>query len=125
MGTAWRVLSRCTRRRSPGCRGSDTYEEGARGQRIPTGAEDLVEAVDGRDVQLTIDRDLQYVTQQLLDQRVAETGAEWGAVEVMDARTGEILVLADSGSMDPNDPKGDSARAARSRTSTSRAPRPR
>jgi cell division protein FtsI (penicillin-binding protein 3) len=108
-GTGMAGLEQVYQETLAGVSGSDTYEEGARGQRIPTGAEDLVAAVDGRDVQLTIDRDLQYVTQQLLDQRVAETGAEWGAVEVMDARTGEMLVLADSASIDPNDPKGDSA----------------
>jgi cell division protein FtsI (penicillin-binding protein 3) len=88
-----------------GTPGSDTYESGEDGQRIPTGAEEYVPAVPGRDVQLTIDRDYQYYVQQLLDAKVAETGAEWGAVEVVDVRTGEILVLADSGTIDPNRPR--------------------
>jgi cell division protein FtsI (penicillin-binding protein 3) len=92
-----------------GKEGSDTYEEGARGQRIPTGAEELVAAVPGRDVQLTLARDLQYSAQQIIDAKVAETGAEWGAVQVTDVLTGEILVLADSGSLDPNDPQGNAA----------------
>ncbi|MCV2393425.1 penicillin-binding protein 2 [Actinotalea sp. M2MS4P-6] len=87
-----------------GTAGSETYEQGRKGQRIPSGRDELVPAVPGRDVQLTIDRDLQYVTQAALDQRVREMGAEWGTVEVLDIKTGEILALADSGSIDPNDP---------------------
>lgn len=89
-----------------GDEGSETYERGARGQRIPTGEQDSVPAVPGQDVRLTIDRDLQYVAQSALDAQIRKTGAAWGAVEVRDVRTGAILVLADSGSVDPNDPGG-------------------
>lgn len=84
--------------------GKETFERGSHGERIPSGADSLTPAVDGRDVQLTIDRDLQFVAQSALDKRVAETGAEWGTVEVVNTRTGEILALADSGAVDPNDP---------------------
>ncbi|MDO8107423.1 penicillin-binding protein 2 [Isoptericola sp. b441] len=93
--------------------GKETYEQGAKGQRIPGGTDDVVPAVPGRDVQLTIDRDLQYVAQSALDKRVRETGSEWGTAEVVDVRTGEILALADSGSIDPNHPaNADPSRAA-------------
>lgn len=96
-----------------GTPGKETYEQGAKGQRIPGGVDDLVAAVPGRDVQLTIDRDLQYVTQAALDAQVAKMGADGGAVEVVDTRTGEILALADSGSIDPNSPaNADPSRAA-------------
>ncbi|GGB97082.1 peptidoglycan D,D-transpeptidase FtsI family protein [Cellulomonas carbonis] len=84
--------------------GSQTYEQGARGQRIPTGEQAVEPAVDGHDVQLTIDRDIQYVAQSTLDAKVTESGAEWGALEIVDVRTGEILALVDSGAVDPNDP---------------------
>ncbi|KGM15532.1 hypothetical protein N867_07650, partial [Actinotalea fermentans ATCC 43279 = JCM 9966 = DSM 3133] len=86
--------------------GSDTYERGEGGQRIPTGEEQYVAPQPGRDVQLTIDRDLQYTAQAAIDAQVAATGAPWGAVQVVDTRTGEILALADSGSIDPNNPGG-------------------
>jgi cell division protein FtsI (penicillin-binding protein 3) len=89
--------------------GSDTYEEGARGQRIPTGSEEYVAAVAGQDVQLTIDRDLQDIVERLNDEQVAATGSQWGTIQVTDVRTGEILALADSGSIDPNDPQGNAA----------------
>lgn len=84
--------------------GSQTYERGARGQRIPTGEQGTIAAVPGQDVRLTIERDLQFVVQSALDEQVRATGAAWGAVEVLDVRTGEILALADSGTVDPNDP---------------------
>lgn len=87
-----------------GTPGSHTYEEGARGQRIPSGAEELVPAVPGSSITLTVDQDLQYVSQEAIDAQVDATGAVWGTVEVVDARTGEILALAESGSIDPNDP---------------------
>lgn len=89
-----------------GTDGSDTYERGEDGQRIPTGAEEYVAPEPGRDVQLTLSRDLQFVAQSAIDAKVAETGADWGAVVVMDVQTGEILALADSGSIDPNSPGG-------------------
>lgn len=96
-----------------GTDGQETYERGARGQRIPSGEDSLTPAVPGRDVQLTIDRDLQYVSQEAIDEQVAATGAEWGTVEVLDVTTGEILALADSGTIDPNDPaNADPSRAA-------------
>jgi cell division protein FtsI (penicillin-binding protein 3) len=98
-----------------GTPGSETYEQGRRGQRIPTGADDYVAAVPGRDVQLTIDRDLQFLVQAALDEQVRDTGAAWGVVEVADVRTGEILALADSSTIDPNRPTGaDASRAVAS-----------
>jgi cell division protein FtsI (penicillin-binding protein 3) len=84
--------------------GKETFERGKHGERIPSGQDSTTPAVDGRDVQLTIDRDLQFVAQSAIDKRVAETGAEWGTVEVVRVGTGEILALADSGSVDPNKP---------------------
>jgi cell division protein FtsI (penicillin-binding protein 3) len=87
-----------------GVPGSHTYERGRRGEQIPTGAEELVPAVSGRSLELTIAADLQFMAQQACDEAVARTGAEWCAVEVQDVSTGAILVLADSASIDPNRP---------------------
>ncbi|MCB2411588.1 penicillin-binding protein 2, partial [Demequina sp. TTPB684] len=87
-----------------GTAGSQTYERSRYGTMIPTGLHSETPAVDGSTVVLTIDRDIQYYTQEVLDQALAETGSRAGTVVVMDSRTGEILALADSGSVDPNDP---------------------
>lgn len=87
-----------------GTPGEVVYERGRRGQRIPGGEQSRTAAVNGDDVVLTIQRDLQYTAQTAIDERVADSGALWGVVEIQDARTGEILALADSGSVDPNQP---------------------
>jgi cell division protein FtsI (penicillin-binding protein 3) len=101
-----------------GTPGEETYEHGAGGQRIPTGEDDLVPAVPGSDVQLTIDRDLQYLGQEALDRQVAATGAEWGVLEIVDTQTGEILTLADSGAVNPNDPAATPADRRQSRATS-------
>ncbi|MCU1431509.1 MAG: penicillin-binding protein transpeptidase [Actinotalea sp.] len=95
--------------------GEETYERGARGQRIPTGEESMVPAVPGHDVQLTIDRDLQYMVQSALDSQVLSSGAQWGVVEIVRVGTGEILALADSFAVNPNDPGATAAELRQSR----------
>ena len=84
--------------------GEWTYERGREGQQIPSGAGGETPAVPGSSVQLTIDRDLQWKAQEALDTQVRATGADWGVVVAMDAKTGAILSLADSGTVDPNAP---------------------
>ncbi len=87
-----------------GTPGSNSFERGLGGQRIPMASATRTAPVDGSDVRLTIDRDLQWYAQQAIDAQVSELGARWGAVTVMDPKTFEVLALADSGTVDPNDP---------------------
>ena len=75
--------------------GEWTYERGATGQQIPSGAGSTTPAVPGSSVQLTIDRDLQWKAQEALDAQVKATGADWGIVVAMDGGTGDVLALAD------------------------------
>ncbi len=82
--------------------GSATYDVGG-GNRIPLGDNSVTEPVDGKDLTLTIDRDLQWYTQRVLRQTVEDAGAESGTAVVLDSRTGEILALADDPTYDPND----------------------
>jgi cell division protein FtsI (penicillin-binding protein 3) len=86
-----------------GTDGSATYETGA-GQRLPLGDNSVVEPVDGEDLVLTIDRDVQWYTQRILRQTVQRARAESGAAVVMDSRTGEVLALADHPTFDANQP---------------------
>ncbi|MCW2778923.1 MAG: peptidoglycan synthetase FtsI, partial [Frankiales bacterium] len=76
------------------------------GRVIPTGQQSEVEPVPGRDVQLTIDRDLQYYAQDLLAKEVAATEAQNGSVVVMDVKTGEVLALATAPTFDPDARQG-------------------
>ncbi len=87
-----------------GTAGSETFERGAKGQRIPMGEASRVEPVPGHDVRLTIDRDLQWYAQQAIDAQVEAMDAEWGAATVIHVPTGQLLALAESGTVDPNDP---------------------
>ncbi|WP_084127088.1 penicillin-binding protein 2 [Demequina sp. NBRC 110054] len=87
--------------------GSVTYERGANsasGTVIPTGILDEVAAEPGDTVVLTIDADIQYQVQEILDEAVADTGSSGGIVIVEDVKSGEIYALADSDTVDPNDP---------------------
>ena len=86
-----------------GTPGSRTCETGLGGQIIPTGHCDVVDAVSGRDVRLTVARDVQWKAQDAVDRAVSETGAEHAIAVVQNVRTGAILALADSGTVNPND----------------------
>lgn len=90
-----------------GSDGSITYERGAGGQIIPTGQTETTPAVDGQDVVLTIDRDLQWKAQQIVASAVQEKGGTSGSAVVYNARTGEVLALADYPTYDPNAPGSD------------------
>ncbi len=56
----------------------------------------------GKSVYLTIDETMQYFAEQALDRAMAETRAAGAMVIMMDAKTGEILALANRPSYDPN-----------------------
>ena len=86
--------------------GAETYERGADGVALPGSVVVTREAVNGGTVELTIDRDLNWQAQQLINRQVADYGAEWGMVVVMDAETGELVAVAEDGSVDPNNVDG-------------------
>lgn len=82
--------------------GRETYETSPYGK-IPLGNQTLTPAVDGKDLQLTIDPDLQWMAERRLAERVDEVGGNWGVAVVMDIETGELLSLANYPSFDSND----------------------
>ena len=87
-----------------GTDGKTSYERGAGGQIIPTGTQQTTPAVDGNDLVLTIDRDLQWKAQQIVAGAVDKWGATGGSAVAMNARTGEVLAMAEYPSYDPNNP---------------------
>ena len=87
-----------------GTAGKTTYERGAQGQIIPTGKQETIPAENGSDVVLTIDRDLQWKSQQIVAGAVEQWGATGGSAVVYNAKTGEVLSLAEYPTYDPNDP---------------------
>ena len=72
---------------------------------LPGSERDVQVPVNGDNVQLTIDTDMQYEVQQLLAQYVASKGARDGSAVVMDVKTGQVYALADDQSFDPNNTK--------------------
>lgn len=56
----------------------------------------------GVTVQLTIDKDLQYLAEQEIERAVATTQAKAGVVIILDPRSGEILALAQVPTFNPN-----------------------
>ncbi|MET9813773.1 penicillin-binding protein 2 [Streptomyces sp. NPDC006355] len=74
------------------------------GRLVPTaGGATETPAVPGSDVELTIDRDIQWAAQKAITDQVKESAADRGYVIVQDTRTGQILAMANSPGFDPND----------------------
>jgi cell division protein FtsI (penicillin-binding protein 3) len=71
---------------------------------IPGGATEEKEPVDGADVVLSLDRDLQWMAEDALADAVRTSGAESATAVAMRVDTGELLVLANAPGFDPNDP---------------------
>lgn len=99
-----------------GTPGSVQFEVGPSGTVFPNSERYETPAVDGGDVHLTIDRDLQRAAQDVLDDVVSGSGAEWGTAIVIEVGSGRVLALADSNSPDPanlaaTDPKHWNSRA--------------
>lgn len=84
--------------------GKRLFEIGADGLRIPVGVDELTPPKDGKDVKLTLNPDLQYFAQQAIQSQSDKLGAEWGSILVVDAKTGNIVAMADTNAPDPNDP---------------------
>jgi cell division protein FtsI (penicillin-binding protein 3) len=83
--------------------GRETYEVGG-GNRIPLGENTEVKPVNGKDLTLTIDRDVQWYAQRVLRTAVQGARAQSGTAIALDTRTGDILALADYPTFDANRP---------------------
>ncbi|MGW3492731.1 peptidoglycan D,D-transpeptidase FtsI family protein [Streptomyces sp. NPDC001020] len=73
------------------------------GRLVPTAGSAETPAVAGSDIELTIDRDIQWAAQNAITQQVQKSEADRGYVVVQDSRTGQILALANAPGFDPND----------------------
>ncbi|WP_052851829.1 peptidoglycan D,D-transpeptidase FtsI family protein [Streptomyces avicenniae] len=82
--------------------GSEFYARSG-GRRVPTAGEREEPAVPGIDVELTLDRDIQWAAQQAITEQVEASEADGGYVVVQDTVTGELLALAGAPGFDPND----------------------
>ncbi|GAA2552443.1 peptidoglycan D,D-transpeptidase FtsI family protein [Mycolicibacterium diernhoferi] len=85
-----------------GADGSVTYDRGSDGVMIPGSMRNRHEAVDGSTVQLTLDDDIQFYVQQQVQQVKDVSGAANVSAVVLDAKSGEVLAMANDNTFDPS-----------------------
>lgn len=81
--------------------GEATYQV-VGGQILPLANSTVVEPRQGTGVRLTIDQDMQFLAQRRLAEAVTSSHAESGVAIVMDARTSQVLAMADYPTFDAN-----------------------
>jgi len=69
----------------------------------PQKVQDQIEVPPGASLVLTIDREIQAMTENVLDEAVDWSGAEAGTIVVYDPRDGSILSMATTPRLDPNE----------------------
>lgn len=79
-----------------GTDGYTVYQRGNGGEVIPGTVTESKDAVDGKDVSLTIDSDVDWYVKKVLTEGVQSSHAQWGIAVVMDTQTGGIVALEDS-----------------------------
>ena len=70
--------------------------------RVVEDVREAIQPIDGEDIQLSIDSKIQFFAYQRLREAVQEHKAQGGSAVVLDAKTGEILALANYPSYNPN-----------------------
>ena len=85
-----------------GTDGAVTYDRGSDGVVIPGSYRNRHDAVDGSTIQLTIDDDIQYYVQQQVQQARDLSGSKNVSAVVLDAKTGEVLAMANDNTFDPS-----------------------
>jgi len=83
------------------------------GHQVPTAGSTETPAVPGAQVELTIDRDIQWAAQDAITEQVKKSKADRGYVIVQDTQTGQVLAMANAPGFDPNDLSKASASALR------------
>ena len=86
-----------------GTSGERVVQMGGDGIPIPGGTEVEIEAVDGQDIVISIDIEMQSYLEERLEQGVEDLGGEDGTAVLMDASSGEILAMASTPYLDPSD----------------------
>lgn len=87
-----------------GQNGEESFERSADGVAIPGSVVTLSEPVQGGTLQLTIDSDTQWRTQQVIAEQVEATNALYGTITVVNVKTGQLVAAAEYPTVDPNSP---------------------
>jgi cell division protein FtsI (penicillin-binding protein 3) len=84
-----------------GTSGHRRVEVGSGGNPIPSGIDESTPAVDGDTVKLTLDQDLQYVTDNRLAAACADGATTRGSAVVLDVHTGQVVAMGSCPGYDP------------------------
>ena len=85
-----------------GQEGYITYEKDRYGYKIANGREYVEEALDGDNIYLTIDNNIELFITNAVNEAQESSNAEWVLAIVADAKTGAILGYSSTPSFDPN-----------------------
>lgn len=85
-----------------GTNGFVEYQKDLNGYKFPNSNEIREEKVDGNDVYLTIDSNVQMSLETVVNKAKTESSANWVVAVVLDAKTGKVLGSATKPSFNPN-----------------------
>ncbi len=85
-----------------GTNGYLSYQRDRYGYKIPDTVENRVEAIDGANIYLTLDSNIQRFTESAMRDLESTYAPSWGTITVMNAKTGEILASSSIPTFDPN-----------------------
>ena len=85
-----------------GTDGYTTYQTDLNGYKIAGTKEKTKKAVDGNDVYLTVDSNIQFFVEEAIANTKEKYSFDWMAITLADAKTGKILALSQVPSYDPN-----------------------
>lgn len=86
-----------------GTAGTLHFERAIGGLSIAPGTREVAPPVPGRDLVLTLDRDIQFAAERVASEVVAAHGADAATVVVLEVGTGEVLGMASAPTFDPSD----------------------
>jgi cell division protein FtsI (penicillin-binding protein 3) len=84
-----------------GTDGHRRVEVGSGGNPIPSGIDESTPATDGDTVKLTLDQDLQYVTDQRLGEACQDGATTRASAVVLDVHTGQVVAMGSCPGYDP------------------------
>jgi cell division protein FtsI (penicillin-binding protein 3) len=84
-----------------GTPGTLRFERALGGLSIASGLREVAPAVPGRDLVLTLDRDIQFAAERVAMEVIERHGAEAATIVVLEVGTGEILGMASAPTFDP------------------------
>jgi cell division protein FtsI (penicillin-binding protein 3) len=84
-----------------GVPGEEILEQDPRGRPIPNGKSRTRPPEPGKDLVLTIDRDIQFAVEQALAAALTRTGAAHGTALVLEPHSGDVLAMANWPPLDP------------------------